>query len=556
MKLTWRLWALAIALGISVAAIINAPSVMRILLFILIMAAFAVVGYVKSKPGRYLLVIVIGVVTVYLALNSFDPGVIITSVGINSTAGAQGIQQDQIITAINGEEISSTEEYVAIMDSLFPSDDDVRVDIHIRDIAGPIILLVNKTPEISVADISRTNIQTGLDIRGGARALVEPERAITKEELNTLISITKERLNAFGIADVGVKGVTDLVGNRFMLVEIAGATTADLQELLSKQGKFEARIGNETVFVGGLNPETGKKDITSVARNDAARASVTECRNVGGYVCTYQFSITLSPEAAQRHADVTRDVPIDPASGGQYLTENLTLILDDVIVNELRINVGLQGLVTTDITISGSGIGATENEAFEDALDSMNQLQTILITGSLPFKVKVVKLDQISPLLGNQFVKLILGAGVISLLLVGILVFIRYKKVTMSMALLFTAFSELVILLGFAALIRWNLDLPSIAGILATIGTGVDQQIIILDEAQGKSHANIKLKMRRALFIVYAAYFTSIAALAPLFWAGAGLFKGFAITTIAGITAGVLITRPAFAYIVRKLIEK
>ena len=41
----------------------------------------------------------------------------------------------------------------------------------------------------------------------------------------------------------------------------------------------------------------------------------------------------------------------------------------------------------------------------------------------------------------------------------------------------------------------------------------------------------------------------------PLFWAGAGLFTGFALTTILGISIGVFITRPAFAAIVETLEE-
>jgi preprotein translocase subunit SecD len=44
-----------------------------------------------------------------------------------------------------------------------------------------------------------------------------------------------------------------------------------------------------------------------------------------------------------------------------------------------------------------------------------------------------------------------------------------------------------------------------------------------------------------------------LVALIPLLWAGAGLLKGFAITTIIGITIGVLITRPAFAEMVKKI---
>ena len=104
-------------------------------------------------------------------------------------------------------------------------------------------------------------------------------------------------------------------------------------------------------------------------------------------------------------------------------------------------------------------------------------------------------------------------------------------------------------------MIKWNLDLPSIAGILATIGTGVDSQIVILDEARKNVSLSLKERIKRALFIIIAAYATALASLVPLGWAGAGLFKGFAITTIIGITAGVFISRPAFAEIIRKMNE-
>jgi preprotein translocase subunit SecD len=143
----------------------------------------------------------------------------------------------------------------------------------------------------------------------------------------------------------------------------------------------------------------------------------------------------------------------------------------------------------------------------------------------------------------------------LAIVLVSIIVFVRYRNFKASLALLFTAFSELFIILGIAALIRWNLDLPSIAGILATIGTGVDQQIVILDEAGKGGQISMREKMKRALFVIGTAYATSVVSLVPLYWAGAGLFKGFAFTTIIGITAGVLITRPAFADIIKSLEE-
>ena len=61
--------------------------------------------------------------------------------------------------------------------------------------------------------------------------------------------------------------------------------------------------------------------------------------------------------------------------------------------------------------------------------------------------------------------------------------------------------------------------------------------------------------MKRALFVIITAYATNLVSLLPLYWAGAGLFRGFAFTTIIGITAGAFISRPAFAEMIRKTEE-
>ena len=343
--------------------------------------------------------------------------------------------------------------------------------------------------------------------------------------------------------------VSDLEGNNFMLVEVAGATPKDLQDLIEKQGKFEAKIGNETVFIGG------ERDIASVCRNDATCAYIESCNpsNDGSYFCNFRFSIFLSEHAAQRHADITDDLGINTTAQGNYLDKPLDLFLDDALVDSLFISEGLKGRVTTQISISGSGQGLTQDEAYENAEYSMKELQTILITGSLPYQLEIVKLDTISPSLGKEFISSILIAGLVALLAVAIIIFIRYKKFKSSIALLITSLSEIIIILGIASLIEWNLDLPSIAGILATIGTGIDQQIIVIDEAKHDLMLSIKQRLKRAFSIILGAYFTALVALLPLLWAGAGLLKGFAVTTIIGITAGVLITRPAFTEMIKRI---
>jgi preprotein translocase subunit SecD len=107
-------------------------------------------------------------------------------------------------------------------------------------------------------------------------------------------------------------------------------------------------------------------------------------------------------------------------------------------------------------------------------------------------------------------------------------------------------------------MIRHNIDLASIAGILAAVGTGVDDQIVITDEVlYGRQSEEKWLKrMKNAFLIIFAAYITMLAAMIPLFSLGAGVLKGFALTTIVGVTIGVFVTRPAYARMLEVLMEK
>jgi preprotein translocase subunit SecD len=189
----------------------------------------------------------------------------------------------------------------------------------------------------------------------------------------------------------------------------------------------------------------------------------------------------------------------------------------------------------------------------------MKQLQTVLVTGSLPVKLVIEDSSTISPSLGSEFIDNTLLVGLIAMLSVVTVIAVRYRKPSISIPVAITLVSELVILLGFAAISQWNIDLIAIAAIIITIGTSVDSQIVIIDEISGKQREEIssswKDRVKNALFIVMASYFTLVVAMIPLLSAGAGLLQSFALTTIAGISIGVFITRPAFAVIAETLLR-
>ncbi|MBU0461164.1 MAG: hypothetical protein KJ574_01120 [Nanoarchaeota archaeon] len=434
----------------------------------------------------------------------------------------------------------------------------------------PVNITVNKTVErqktvehivgvqdigLKIYDAPKTNLRKGLDLAGGTRVLLQPERKLDVNDMDILISNLKERLNVFGLSDVVVREASDLSGNQYILVEIAGANEEEIKDLLARQGKFEAKVGNDTVFKGG-------KDITYVCRS--ADCSGIDPRvgcgqsGTNQWNCRFRFTISLSGEAAQRQADITRDLEVIKLEGSEeYLSEKLYLYLDDELVDELNIGADLKGQAATDISISGGGTGTTQNDAVLDTFKNMKRLQTILITGSLPAKLEIMKTDNLSPVLGDEFVRSSLIMGIIAILAVALVVFLRYRRLKIALPMVVVMVSEVVMLLGVAAIISWNLDLAALAGILVAVGTGVDDQIIISDETiKGEKAArNWRERIKRAFFIIIGSYLTMVVAMLPLMFAGTGLLKGFALTSIIGVSLGVFIARPAYAVIVENLLK-
>jgi preprotein translocase subunit SecD len=467
--------------------------------------------------------------------------------------------QLEIIREIGSTKILTTQDYYSTVSSLRPN-----TSVTIKTNKGLYKLDVGTNslglPDLGlrIAQAPKSNLREGLDLQGGTRVLLQPERKLSTEEMDVLISNMKERLNVFGLSDVIIRPAGDLSGNQYVLIEIAGVNEEEVKELIAKQGKFEAKIANDSVFKGGA-------DIRQVCRTAECSGIDTSngCGQVsdGSWACRFTFAITLSPEAAQRQADLTKDLTVVSNGNGQdYLSLPLDLYLDDQSVDSLQIGKELKGKAVTDIAISGPGFGASEQEAQYNTLQNMRRLQTILVTGSLPVKLNIVKTDNISPVLGSGFLKSTIIMLIVAIIAVAIVLIVPYRKISLAVPVLVTMVSEVVILLGVASLIRWNIDLVAIAGIIVAIGTGVDDQIIITDEAlmkesQGTTY-NWKQRIANAFFIIMACYFSLMVAMAPLYFAGAGLLRGFALTTMLGVSIGVFITRPVYAAIVEILVRE
>jgi preprotein translocase subunit SecD len=499
---------------------------------------------------RIILLIIFLVLSVWSIQPRFGAsGVIVQNVEKNSSAEISGIESGMIITNIGGTEIITVEDY-----------QDTIIDV------GKIIVVTTEegifkiAPQkeslgLQVKDAPTSNLRKGLDLIGGARVVLKPEGDITDQQLNDATEIIGKRLNSYGLNDVAITQAKGLGGDSYIIIEIAGATREEVEKLVGQQGKFEAKIGDETVFVGGT-------DIKAVCRStECAGIDLRTCGPApdgSDWGCRFSFRVDVSQESAQRHSEITSKLDIISEGSNTYLSEKLDLYLDDEMYDSLFISEDLKGKVSTSFVIQGPGTGPTKEAAINSALNNMKQFQTLLITGSLPVKLNVEKIDIVSPKLGEQFFSSAILALGAALLAVSVVIFIRYRRLKVAIPILITGLSEIIIILGFAALVKWNLDLAAIAGILAAVGTGVDHQIVITDEvlSGAATSGNWKLRIKQAFFIIMAAYFTTVVAMVPLIVMGAGMLKGFALTTITGVSIGVFITRPAFARTIEILLKE
>jgi preprotein translocase subunit SecD len=194
----------------------------------------------------------------------------------------------------------------------------------------------------------------------------------------------------------------------------------------------------------------------------------------------------------------------------------------------------------------------------DEATSEMTEMVVILRSGKLPVSLSIASSSTVSPTLGEDFLRDSLVIGISALFAVAAVIFVRYRHWKLMLAMMTCSFLEVLIILGVASIISWELDLAAIAGIIAAVGTGVDALIVISDEVLSKEAGEVNVsavaKIKRAFTIVITAAATTIAALFPLMTVGLGVLKGFAITTIIGVLVGALITRPAFAKVVEKIV--
>ena len=345
--------------------------------------------------------------------------------------------------------------------------------------------------------------------------------------------ILENKLNLFGFSDIK----PTIVNNEFILIDLAGIDIDTALDLAGTPGKFEIRVqteGNETQHA------IYGEEIQSVGFHK------TDTYGIWGV----PFTLT------QQGADALKEVAIETNAVNDPDSHNVIMLLDNNEIYSAPLSKDLADSLKYVPVQQMSASFGTDGGSKEKA----KQLETHLRAGALPVNVEVIGSGQVPASLGAQFKELTAIAGLLAIIVVSFVIYLRYRRKEIMLPMILTSLSEVIMILGFASAVKWQLDLPAIAGIIAVIGTGIDHLVIITDEVlyEGKlPPTKVYLtRISRAFGIIFGAAATTIIAMIWLVWMGFGAMRLFAMTTIVGVLIGVLIARPAYARIIKYVLKE
>jgi preprotein translocase subunit SecD len=172
-----------------------------------------------------------------------------------------------------------------------------------------------------------------------------------------------------------------------------------------------------------------------------------------------------------------------------------------------------------------------------------NDLALVLKSGALPASIKYLEERTVGPSLGADSIRQGFRASIVSLIVVMVFMVFYYRLsgVNAVVALLL----NLVILLAALAYFGAVLTLPGIAGVILTIGMGVDSNVLIFERIREELRAGkapvsaVDLGFKRAFLTIIDTHVTTVVSALFLGLFGTGPVRGFAITLVIGLLANL-----------------
>src|SRR5208283_1843986 len=229
-----------------------------------------------------------------------------------------------------------------------------------------------------------------------------------------------------------------------------------------------------------------------------------------------------------------------------HVGESLGVVLDNKVQEVAKIKEAIRDTGE----ISGGSMSQQQSK----------DLSMILRSGALPAGIKYLEERSVGPSLGTDSIRHGINAAVIGMLavLIFMLVYYRAAGINADIALLL----NLVILLGFMGYFEAVLTLPGIAGVILTVGMGVDSNVLIFERIReelrnGKTPSSaVDQGFSHAWITIVDTHVTTIVSAAILFLFGTGPVKGFAVTLTFGLLANlftaVFVSRVIFDWVLSR----
>jgi len=385
---------------------------------------------------------------------------------------------------------------------------------------------------------------------------------IRNQALDQARETIRRRIDALGL--VGPEVADYGQGDFELVVQLPGVSdpsrvkniiqaTAMLELKIVRGGPFSSREAALAQYGGVLPPGTellpGSPDSSSSSTSSTSGqvwyllnqvAAVTGRDLTGAQPSTGQngqpsVNFTLSRDGAMRFGEVT----------SKNIGKQLAIVLDNRVVSAPTIQ--------SQITDSGEITGSFTPQQTSD-------LALMLRSGALPASISYLNENTVGPSLGADSIR----AGVVSCIvgflaiIVFMLVYYRGAGINADVAL----FLNLVILMAALAYFHAVLTLPGIAGIILTVGMGVDSNVLIFERIReevrhGKAAgAAVAAGFEHAFRTIIDTHVTTVAAAAILFAFGTGPIRGFAVTLTIGLIANlftsVYVSRTIFDYVLTR----
>lgn len=341
------------------------------------------------------------------------------------------------------------------------------------------------------------------------------------------IEVIERRINELGTTEPSIQRS----GDDRILVEAPGLDDPErLKDLVGRTALLTFHLVQESVSGTAPTPPPGAIVVPSAEQDglwlvldeaplmtgeDLADAQTGFNQQTSEAVVNFR----LSTSGGRTFADVTT----------QNVGRQFAIVLDDEVISAPVIRepiVGGSGQISGSFTV-----------------ETANDLAILLRAGSLPAKLTIVEERTVGPGLGADSIAAGEIAAIIGAIAVAAFMILVYGffGVLANIAMLV----NVVLIFAVLTLLGATLTLPGIAGIVLTIGTAVDSNVLIYERIREEARQNrsavaaIDLGFRRALSTIVDANITTMIAALALLLLGSGPIRGFAVTYAIGIATTV-----------------